>query len=198
VENPVALAVGVRTLLLADDMHHTGMGTGTSMTEAVQVSQVGGTDGGTSPSLLEQHQGRLALAAAEAEFKFTELRLDLKDCGIATDLPTEVLSLLAWADSFDLSGNSFCNIKKGTALHHMVYHAHRWKGEAFNWVSMDLTELDGAADYLHSGSMKVQETTVDIKSIKEDQEVDLSGKTFDIGDATMISSFLSRNRYANC
>ena len=155
------------------------------------------------PGLMDQCQGHLTkvVAAAESDYKdrlrcgqvLRDLRLDLKDYGATTELPMQVLSLLAWAESFDLSGNTFGNIKQGTALADMVYNQTRWRDATLNWKGKQLTELAEAAQYLHSGDLTIDRATLQIKELRQDTELHLEDKDLGPDDARVIGAILPSN-----
>jgi Ran GTPase-activating protein (RanGAP) involved in mRNA processing and transport len=143
--------------------------------------------------LLEQYRDRLDEIAATAESKNQDLRLDMHDGNITSELPEEVLRLLVWAESFDLSGNSFSNIKPGTALAHMVYKEKTLRNASMNWIGRGLTELDAAAKYLHSGELIITHATLQITELRNATELDLSGQQLGVEEAVVISVILPEN-----
>ena len=146
-------------------------------------------------TLLEEHRGTLAEVARDADVEHLKgLRLDLSDLRLTTELPEAALHLLAWAESFDLSGNKFSNIKAGTALAHMVYETHRWRDAKMNWTGKELTEFGIAARHLHSGELTINQATLKIKDLRDLAAIDLSGQGLDHRDAQVVAVLITANR----
>ena len=147
-------------------------------------------------SLLQQYQSTLATVADEADpSSLADLRLDLKNLGLTSELPAAALKLVAWAESFDLSGNNFSNIMQGSALAHMVYEMHRWRGAKMNWVGKKFVGIDQAVKHLYSSNeLTVSKTTLKMSELWSATALDLSGQSLGPKDALVIASIIPLNK----
>ena len=146
--------------------------------------------------MLQEHKDTLADLTRDADpEQFSDLRLDLKGLGLTNALPHAALELLAWAESFDLSGNSFSNIQPGSALAHMVYEMHRWRDAKINWTGKQLEGYGEAAKYLYSCSeLTVSRATLKMPELFKATTLDLSGQSLEPQDAEVIASILPLNK----
>ena len=147
-------------------------------------------------SLLQQYQSTLSTVAAEADpSSLADLRLDLKNLGLTSELPAAALKLMAWAESFDLSGNNFSNITQGSALAHMVYEMHRWRDAKLNWAGKEFDGMDQAVKHLYSSNeLTVSETTLKMTELWSATALDLSGQSLGPKDALVIASIIPLNK----
>ena len=147
-------------------------------------------------SLLQQYQSTLATVADEADpSSLSDLRLDLKNLGLTSELPAAALKLMAWAESFDLSGNNFSNIMQGSALAHMVYEMHRWRDAKLNWVGKEFDGMDQAVKHLYSSNeLTVSSVTLKMPELWRATALDLSGQSLGPKDALVIASIIPLNK----
>ena len=82
----------------------------------------------------------------------------------------------------------------GTALAHMVYENDRWRDAKMNWTGKQLKELGAAAQYLHSGELAIDKTTLKIKDLRNAATIDLCGQGLTPQDATVVATLIAANR----
>jgi hypothetical protein len=86
----------------------------------------------TNPRLLEKYKTKLDGISESASLA----RLDLEGLGLKCELPRAVIQIMATAEYFNLSGNTFINVENGTALYDMVYRMNNWnKRTVIQWSS---------------------------------------------------------------
>ena len=88
----------------------------------------------THPRLLEKYETKLDSISGSASLA----RLDLEGLGLKCELPRAVIQIMATAEYFNLSGNTFINVENGTALYDMVYRMNNWnKRTVIQWSSQN-------------------------------------------------------------